>query len=66
MSKAPRRKDENDTENGHAPVPPYPAEVAATWQAFRVTMRDDKATRGEAAAPADAPPKRAPEDSDSN
>ena len=36
-------KKSDDHSDEHAPVPPYPAEVSATWQAFRVTLRDDDA-----------------------
>jgi hypothetical protein len=36
MASAPKRQDDHDAER--EPVPPYPAEVERTWQAFRVTM----------------------------
>ena len=36
MASAPNRHDDHDADR--EPVPPYPAEVDHTWQAFRVTM----------------------------
>jgi hypothetical protein len=36
MSSAPKRQDDHDADR--EPVPPYPAEVDKTWQAFRVTL----------------------------
>ena len=36
MASAPIRHDDHDADRD--PVPPYPAEVDRTWQAFRVTM----------------------------
>jgi hypothetical protein len=41
MSSASKRQNDRDAEK--TPVPPYPAEVAGTWQAFRVTLRDTAA-----------------------
>jgi hypothetical protein len=43
-----------------APVPPYPAEVAATWQAFRVKMQDEEVAAGEEpdGRRPDAPPQK--------
>jgi hypothetical protein len=42
MASASKRQDDrnSDPDAGKTPVPPYPAEVAGTWQAFRVTLRD--------------------------
>lgn len=36
MSRASNRQDDDAADR--EPVPPYPAEVDRTWQAFRVTM----------------------------
>jgi hypothetical protein len=36
MSSASKRQDDHDADR--EPVPPYPAEVDKTWQAFRVTL----------------------------
>ena len=36
MSSASKRQDDHAADR--EPVPPYPAEVDNTWQAFRVTM----------------------------
>ena len=36
MSSASNRQDDDAADR--EPVPPYPAEVDRTWQAFRVTM----------------------------
>ena len=36
MASAPNRHHDHDADRD--PVPPYPAEVDRTWQAFRVTM----------------------------
>ena len=36
MASAPTRHDDHDADR--EAVPPYPAEVDRTWQAFRVTM----------------------------
>ena len=42
MSKAERHPGKRHDGNGdRTPVPPYPAEVSATWQAFRVKVRED-------------------------
>jgi hypothetical protein len=41
MSNASKLQDDHDADRD--PVPPYPAEVENTWQAFRVTMRDTAA-----------------------
>ena len=42
MTDAAKRKHATDADV--APVPPYPAEVATTWQAFRVKMQDEELT----------------------
>jgi hypothetical protein len=57
MSSASKRNDDHDAER--APVPPYPGEVAGTWQAFRVTMRDADVEGSNGEEP---PPERADED----
>jgi hypothetical protein len=45
MTDAAKRRDSSDADV--EPVPPYPAEVAATWQAFRVKMQDEEVAAGE-------------------
>jgi hypothetical protein len=53
MASASKRQDDHDADR--TPVPPYPAEVDGTWQAFRVTLRDiGGADPNESAAESDA------------
>jgi hypothetical protein len=54
MSSASKRQDDHEADR--EPVPPYPAEVAGTWQAFRVTLRDTDAADSNGDEP---PPERA-------
>jgi hypothetical protein len=59
VSSASKRNDDHDADR--APVPPYPAEVAGTWQAFRVTMRDADEGGSKAEEP---PPEHADDDAE--
>lgn len=58
MTDAAKRKGPSDADL--APVPPYPAEVASTWQAFRVKMQDEELAAGEEpdGPRPDAPPQK--------
>lgn len=59
MAIASKRNDDHDADR--PPAPSYPAEVAGTWQAFHVTMRDADEDGSEAEKP---PPERADEDAE--
>jgi hypothetical protein len=50
-------KKTDDLGDEHVPVPPYPAEVSRTWQAFRVTLRDDDAAGDKPDAPREDAPR---------